>query len=125
MGTIYVKIMSYISYVREQAVEESVFNQIVDDTLYGIEEAIEDTGVDIDYDTIAGILTLEFSDQSKIIINRQVAMLQLWVAARSGGFHLDYIDSQWYCNVECCSLSKLLDRLCSDQAKTKISLGLD
>ncbi|MCP3674601.1 MAG: iron donor protein CyaY, partial [Gammaproteobacteria bacterium] len=94
--------------------EESVFNQIVDDTLYGIEEAIEDTGVDIDYDTIAGILTLEFSDESKIIINRQVAMLQLWVAARSGGFHLDYINEQWYCKVEKCTLSSLLDRLCTE-----------
>lgn len=104
--------------------EDSIFNQIVDDTLYGIEEAIDNTGVDIDYDTIAGILTLEFPDQSKIIINRQTAMLQLWVAARSGGFHLDYIDSEWYCKVESCTLSKLLDRLCSDQAKTKISLEL-
>ena len=109
----------------EQAVEESVFNQIVDDTLYGIEEAIDDSGADIDYDTIAGILTLEFSDQSKIIINRQVAMLQLWVAARSGGFHLDYIDNQWFCNNENCSLNNLLDRLCSDQAKSNIELGLD
>jgi len=106
-------------------VEESLFNQIVDDTLYSIEEAIDDTGADIDYDTSAGILTLEFLDQSKIIINRQTAMLQLWVAARSGGFHLDYVDNQWYCNNEKCTLSLLLDRLCSEQAKVKTELGLD
>lgn len=105
--------------------EENVFNQIVDDTLYCIEEAIDETGVDIDYDTIAGILTLEFLDQSKIIINRQTAMLQLWVAAKSGGFHLNYVDNQWYCNNEKCALSQLLDRLCSEQAKTNIILGLD
>ena len=105
--------------------EDSIFNQIVDDTLYGIEEAIDNTGVDIDYDTIAGILTLEFPDQSKIIINRQTAMLQLWVAARSGGFHLDYVDSEWYCNNEKCALSSLLDRLCTQQAKTTIKLGLN
>ncbi len=104
--------------------DETEFNQVVDDTLYSIEEAIDEAGLDIDYDTIAGILTLEFDDQSKIIINRQVAMLQLWVAARSGGFHLDFIDNQWFCKTENCSLRQLLDRLCSEQALMAVELGI-
>jgi len=105
-------------------VDESEFNQAIDDTLYRIEEAVDDSGEDIDYDTIAGILTLEFSDQSKIIINRQAALSQLWVAARSGGFHLDYVDNKWFCKTEDSSLGSLLDRLCTEQAKTLIELGL-
>ncbi len=105
--------------------DESGFNQCVDETLYNIEEAIDEVGLDIDYDTIAGILTLEFSDQSKIIINRQTAIQQLWVAARSGGFHLDYVDSRWYCKTEKCFLGLLLDRLCSEQALTAVKLGLE
>jgi CyaY protein len=104
--------------------DESEFNQRIDETLFIIEEAIDNSGVDIDYDTIAGILTLEFSDQSKIIINRQAALSQLWIAARSGGFHLDYKDDQWFCNTETCSLDVLLDRLCTDQAQQQVHLEL-
>ncbi|MFT5451345.1 MAG: CyaY protein [Enterobacterales bacterium] len=105
--------------------EESKFNQYIDETLLAIEEAIDDMSLDIDYDTIAGILTLEFANQTKIIINRQSANSQLWVAARSGGFHLDFIEEQWFCKKEHCNLQKLLDRLFSDQAQTEIQLNLE
>ncbi len=111
--------------------EETLFNQCIDHTLLSIEDAIDEAGLDIDFDTIAGILTLEFIDQSKIIINRQVAMEQLWVAARSGGFHLDYLENkgsvgqQWFCKTENCNLGQLLDRLFSDQAQAEIKLGLE
>jgi len=104
--------------------QESNFNEQIEATLMAIEEAIDESGLDIDYDTVAGILTLEFEDQSKIIINRQTAMSQLWIAARSGGFHLDYIDNNWYCKTEDCSLSTLIDRLCSEQAHCQVQLQL-
>ena len=111
--------------------EETLFNQTIDHTLFVIEDVIDEAGFDIDYDTIAGILTLEFFDKSVIIINRQVAMEQLWVAARSGGFHLDYVESmntvgeQWFCKTENCNLGQLLDRLFTDQADSQIHLGLE
>ncbi len=111
--------------------EETLFNQCIDHTLLSIEDAIDEAELDIDYDTIAGILTLEFFDESKIIINRQVAMEQLWVAARSGGFHLNYVENkesvgqQWYCKTDNSSLGQLLDRLFTDQAQTEITLGLE
>jgi len=37
---------------------ESEFNQQIDDLLMEIEDAIEESGADIDYETVAGILTL-------------------------------------------------------------------
>ncbi len=105
--------------------DETNFNRCVDETLYCIEEAIDEAGFDIDYDTIAGILTLEFNDHSKIIINRQTAMQQLWVAARSGGFHLDYVDCKWFCKTENSYLNQLLDRLCSEQTQMEVNLKLE
>ena len=105
--------------------QESKFNQYIDETLLAIEEAIDEMSLDIDYDTIAGILTLEFPNQSKIIINRQAAICQLWIAARSGGFHLDFIDGQWFCKKDDCNLQELLDRLCSEQAKSEVRLNLE
>jgi len=74
--------------------EESEFNQRVDDILLQIEDAIDESGADIDYETAGGILTLTFEDDSKIIINRQTPLRQIWIATRGGGFHFDFNDAE-------------------------------
>ena len=102
----------------------SNFDLRIDETLLAIEEAIDDAGVDIDYDTIGGILTLVFPDDSKVILNRQGATGQLWVAARSGGFHLDWRDDSWFCESEQETLADLLDRVCTEQLGESVALSL-
>lgn len=73
------------------ALTEQEFKRIADDTIARIEGALDAIGADdIDYETVADILTLEFANGSKIIVNKQAAARQLWVAARAGGFHYDY-----------------------------------
>ena len=103
---------------------ESDFNQLAEDTMTAIEEAIDDCGVDIDYDSAGGILTLEFDNASQIIINKQTPLSQLWVAARSGGFHFDYdADRQCWClqgGGE--ELFSCLSRYCSEQAGEEVRL---
>jgi len=74
--------------------EESEFNQRVDDILLQIEDAIDQSGADIDYETAGGILTLTFEDDSKIIINRQTPLRQIWIATRGGGFHFEFIGAE-------------------------------
>jgi CyaY protein len=71
---------------------ESEFHQRVDEMLLAIEEAIDESGADIDYENAAGILTLELENGSQIIINRQTPVKQLWLAVRSGGYHFDWSD---------------------------------
>ena len=103
---------------------ESEFNQQIDDLLMEIEDAIEESGVDIDYETVAGILTLDFENGSQVIINRQVAMRQLWVAAKSGGFHLEWVEEQWVTSTTKEIMSALIDRVCTEQSGESVSLGL-
>jgi CyaY protein len=97
---------------------ESDFNQLAEDTMLVIEEAIDSCGVDIDYDNSGGILTLEFANGSRIIINKQTPLSQLWVAARSGGFHFDYdsADKCWRLQGKPDELFSCLARYCSEQA---------
>lgn len=77
---------------------ESEFSQLAEKILIDIEEAVEASGADIDYDTGGDILTLEFANGSQIIVNRQTPLSQIWVAARSGGFHFNYdADRQLWC----------------------------
>lgn len=69
---------------------EAQFNHKAMAAMERIEQAIDASGADIDYETVSEILTLEFADGSKIIVNKQGAVKQLWVAAKSGGFHYRY-----------------------------------
>jgi CyaY protein len=101
------------------------FDQRIDNTLLAIEEAIDEEGLDIDYDTISGILTLVFPDDSKIIINRQSATEQLWIAARSGGFHLDWQNDNWFCVSEDLAVNDLLNRLCSEQLGEPVAMTIE
>jgi CyaY protein len=106
---------------------ESEFNDIVDDIFVAIEDAVEEacdeTGAEIDYETSSGILHLTFADNSKIIINRQTPFKQIWVAARQGGFHFDYDEESdsWLCDGK--DLFKALSEYCSEQAGQPVSLN--
>lgn len=105
---------------------ESEFNDIVDEVLIAIEDAVEDacdkTGTDIDYETTSGILTLSFTNESQIIINRQAPLKQIWVAAKQGGFHFDFNREaeQWLCDGK--ELFSALSEYCTEQAAQTIKL---
>lgn len=110
----------------QTTMNESEFNDIVDNIFIEIEDAIEqvcdETGADIDYETTSGILTLSFTNGTQIIINRQAPLKQIWVAARQGGFHFDFNseDEQWLCNDK--ELFSALSEYCSEQAGQSIKL---
>jgi CyaY protein len=86
------------SFMREMLARDTMteieFNQAAGATLARIEQALEDA--DLDFETPAdGIIEVEFDDGSKIIINRHGVAREIWVAARSGGFHFKPQDAGW------------------------------
>ncbi len=105
---------------------ESEFQEIAEQTIEDIQDAIDNCDADIDYDEIDGVLTLEFEDGSKIIFSKQGAMNQLWMAAKSGGFHFDFNGEkeQWICdsgdNEE---LYAMLSRLAIEQAHEEVVIS--
>jgi len=74
---------------------EQQFLDLVDRTLTAIEDALDTVGVDVETSRSGHVLEVEFDDGSKIIVNAQAPMLELWVAARAGGFHFRREGSQW------------------------------
>ena len=104
--------------------DESTFDQLADDTLVAIEDAIDASGADIDYDSSGGVLTLEFENGSQIIVNKQAPLTQIWVAARSGGFHFDYDEKGgcWRLQGSGEELFACLERYCSEQAGEAVEL---
>ena len=103
---------------------ESEFNDLADELMLAIEEAIDDSGADIDYETSAGVMTLTIeADGSKVIISRQPVMTQIWVAAKSGGYHFNSDDGQWCCSTTAESLQELMSRVCSEQSGERVVLS--
>ncbi|NOR51129.1 MAG: iron donor protein CyaY [Gammaproteobacteria bacterium] len=104
---------------------ESEFNQQIDTTLLQIEELLDECDVDIDYENSAGILTLELENGSQVIINRQVATQQLWVAAIDGGYHFDFSEKkqQWLLDRDGSELFTQLNRILSQQSGEQVELA--
>lgn len=98
------------------------YETLADNTLFAIEESLDQLDANIDYENTSGVLTLTFENQSKIVINKQPAVEQIWVAAKAGGFHLSYdpTTAQWQTSSDKEDLETLLSRLCSQQAQTPI-----
>ncbi len=73
------------------------YHKLLDEQWHLIEDGIDASGVDIDYETTGNVLTLDFSDRSQIVINRQEPLFEVWLASKSGGFHFRYQDGLWVC----------------------------
>ena len=74
----------------------SDFESLADRTLERIARAVEDSGAECDCEPKAsGVLEIEFADGSRVVINRHSAAQEIWVAAKSGGFHFRSVGSAW------------------------------
>ena len=50
---------------------------------------------DIDNQRTGGMVTLVFSNRSQIVINLQKPLHEIWLAAKSGGYHYRWLDGLW------------------------------
>ncbi len=104
-------------------IEESQFNTLADATLARLETALEDCGADLDYELGAGgVLEIEFPNRTKIIVNRHTAAREIWVAAKSGGFHYRPEGDRWLGTRDGEELFAALSRLISEQGGEAVSL---
>jgi CyaY protein len=103
--------------------DEREFVTKADAQLQEIEAALEPCPADIDFEMKpGGILELEFADSSKIIVNRHVAAREIWLAAKSGGFHFRWDGSQWIGTRDGQTLMKVLADCMSKQSGESIRL---
>ena len=71
---------------------------------------------DIDNQRTGGMITLTFANHSQIIINLQKPLQEIWMAARSGGFHYKLVNGQWLDTKTGDELFAALTRSATDQA---------
>jgi CyaY protein len=103
---------------------DNEFNELADATLTQIETALERSGADLDFAMVSdSVLEIEFADRSKIIVNRHDAAKEIWVAAKSGGFHYRWDGSCWQDTRSEEELMAALSRLISEQAREPVLLS--
>jgi len=90
---------------------ESEFIKLADAIFTRIENALDSSSSDIDYSLNGHVLEIEFDNGTKIIINRHTANQEIWVAAKSGGFHYSFQDGRWLSTRDNSELFKKLGEL--------------
>jgi CyaY protein len=79
--------------------QDSEYQALAERVLAAIERQTDDwlqAGViDIDANRAGGLLELEFPGGSRIVVNKQPPLHEIWLAARQGGYHFRFVDGQW------------------------------
>jgi CyaY protein len=69
--------------------DEREYHRLADAALNEIETRLE--AAEVDFERVSeSIIEIEL-ERSRIIINKQAAMQEIWLAAKSGGFHYRYV----------------------------------
>jgi CyaY protein len=78
---------------------DAQYHAITAEVLAAVERTVDrwlqDDLIDIDTHRTGGLLELAFPDGSRIVLNTQPPLHELWMAARAGGYHYKYHDGAW------------------------------
>ncbi len=107
---------------------ESEFFVLADMTLNVIEAVLEAASVQVDIDIecsrSGNVLEIEFvANGTKIIVNSQAPMQQMWVAAKSGGFHYKRAGLEWINTRDGSEMFSALSVMVSDQSGADVILS--
>ncbi|NVM92055.1 CyaY protein [Variovorax sp. SG517] len=61
----------------------------------GCDRINETTDADIDNQRVGGMITISFRNGSQLIVNLQKPLQEIWLAARSGGYHYRHDGKAW------------------------------
>lgn len=102
---------------------ESEFEEKAGAALAALERAFEAAAPDADVQAKGeGVLEVEFGNGTRMVINRHGAAREIWVAARSGGFHFRYRDGAWRDTRDGAELFAAVSRLASEQGGEPVTL---
>lgn len=90
-----------------------------------IDRWLQQDVVDIDGARTGGLLEMSFPNGSKIVVNTQPPLQEIWLAARSGGFHYRHADGRWRDTKTGEEFLAVLSRCASEQAGKGLSFEAD
>ena len=103
---------------------ETEFNARAERVLAAVVRTLEASPADCDCEFKGdGVLELEFEDGSKIIVNRHGPAREIWLAAKSGGYHFRFDGARWLNTRDGGELFAALSRCVSEQSGTPVALS--
>ena len=104
--------------------DESAFVALTERVLAAIGAALDEVdNDDLDWSENDGVLTIECGAE-RIIVNRHVPNREIWIAARSGGFHFRVRDGVWTDTRSGEELAALLRRLLREHCAAQIDIPM-
>ena len=94
------------------AITDQLFNKI---ELF-LDHFAEEQDIDIDYEINGNVITITFPNFSKIIVNTQEPLFQVWLATEKQGYHFDYSENDWVCTRTKQSFDEIFSQSVTDQA---------
>ena len=79
--------------------ERSEFLSLADQCIERVADWLEDFDPDeVDFGSADGVITIEFANGKKFVLNRQAANHQMWFAAGASAWHYDWDGKAWLCD---------------------------
>lgn len=102
------------------ALSDAQYQRLAAQLLAGIEATtdrwLQDDVIDIDTRRSGGLLELSLPGGSKIVVNTQPPLHEIWLAARSGGHHFRHVEGCWRDTRDGAEFFEVLSRCASEQA---------
>lgn len=110
------------------ALSDTAYHEMTRCLLDGIEAQadrwLQDDVIDIDTHRTGGLLELAFPDGSKIVVNTQPPLHEVWMAARGGGFHYRWSGTHWADTRDGSEFLEALSRHASEQGGRQLTFDL-
>ena len=90
-----------------------------------VDRWLEEDVIDVDTHRTGGLLELVFPDGSKIVVNTQPPLQELWLAGRAGGLHFYWTGDDWRDTREQREFFAALSKLASEQAGRLLNFEVD
>jgi CyaY protein len=100
--------------------DDATYHRLTSTVLAHIESTadawLQDDVIDVDAHRTGGLLELVLPDRSKLIVNTQPPLHELWLAAKAGGYHFRYRQGRWLDTRDGGEFFEVLSRRASEQA---------
>ena len=97
------------------------FNEIADALFEHIVQTVDATDSADDIELNQGVLEITCVNRSKIIINRHAPTQEIWVAAKSGGYHFKWAAGVWIDTRSGETFSDAISRVVFEQSGVRVT----
>lgn len=100
------------------------FNDTVDALFEALLDSLDDVEAADDVEINQGVLEISCTDGSKIVVNRHAPSQEIWVAARSGGYHFRCDGGDWRDTRSGEALAAAMTRVLHEQTGVRVGFKL-